>query len=142
MFVCAGRDRYVNRTRKSNGVGKQTKRDARHRRLLKIKLDEDIPLAELLRCFEILVQIVRKYFSFLSRNHLEFWWRRDSRGAAHWGLTPVRHEKPPVSAYSSNSRENTAPPSGRFPARSVAFMLRAALLAMARPKPKPPFSPL
>ena len=31
-----------------------------------------------LRCFEIFVQIVRKCFSFLSRNHLEFWRRRDS----------------------------------------------------------------
>lgn len=48
LFVCTGRDRYVNRYRQSNGVGKQTKRDARHRRLIKIKQDEDITLAELL----------------------------------------------------------------------------------------------
>ena len=40
------------------------------------------------------MQIVRKYFSFLSRNHLEFWQKRDSRGVMGARVYKIKYSRP------------------------------------------------
>ena len=40
------------------------------------------------------MQIARKFFSFLSRNHLEFWQKRDSRGVMGARVYKIKYNRP------------------------------------------------